>query len=290
MRDAVDRLVLGLVPAPGLSAPDPRKRTFARELERATSVYVVQRTVGSYDELEREMTLARVDVAWLPPVLFSRLERDAVVVALATRATTHSIFATLVTAADSKTTDLAHVHGARVAWVDPLSASGYVVARLGLAAAGLDPRATFRSEFFAGSHPEAIRAVLDGRADVAATFTHVDAAGGVVRGPWDEMGVDRERLRVVALLGETPPDVVAARSSVPEEIRAALTRALVGAAHDDALGATIEGVFGVRRFVEGKTGSYAALRDLMERASDAGLAGVTDAFTSTAPPGARGNG
>jgi phosphate/phosphite/phosphonate ABC transporter binding protein len=280
-----ERLVLGLVPSARLRERDPRTRAFVHALGERAALYVVERTVSTYGELEREMTLGHIDIAWLPPLLFARLERDAVAVALATRVEERDTYASvLVATPESRISTLEHLVGRGIAWVDPLSASGYVVPRLGLLARGLDPSATFRHEFFAGSHTEALRAVLEERADVAATFAHLDAQERPVRGPWSEIGLSAEAVRVVAVLGTIPLDLVAVSASLPEEVRDVLGRALVELAAHSELGATVEAVFGSRRFARGTSTSYEALRDLLTRASDPKLGWASESFDSTEPP------
>jgi phosphate/phosphite/phosphonate ABC transporter binding protein len=280
-----ERLVLGLVPSPRLRERDPRIRAFVHALGERAGLYVVERTVSTYEELEREMTLSHIDIAWLPPLLFARLERDAVAVALATRIEERDTYASvLVTRTESRIASLEHLAGRAMAWVDPLSASGYVVPRLGLIARGVEPEATFRHEFFAGSHAEGLRAVLEDRADVAATFAHLDAKGRPLRGPWSEIGVSAEAVRVVAVLGEIPLDLIAVRAGIPETARDLLARSLVELASDPELGVTVEAVFGCRRFARGTSTSYEALRDLLTRASDPKLGWASESFESTDPP------
>lgn len=282
----MNRLVLGLVPSDRLNARDPRTRRFMRALEERIGAMVVERNVASYEELERDMTLARIDIAWLPPMVYARLERDDVAIAMLARSVSGPAFGSaLVTASSSEIKSLDQIMHSRIAWVDPLSSAGYLVARVGLRAYGFEPRTCFRQQFFAGSHAEAVNAVLAGNADVAATFVHVDASGAVVRGPWDEMGIPRERVRVLALLGAIPPDVLATRTSVPEELREKIAAAIVSMADDPELGEVIAAVFGSRRFERGSNVAYAELRDLLERAVQSGAhQQQTDAYTSTAPP------
>jgi phosphate/phosphite/phosphonate ABC transporter binding protein len=283
----VERLVLGLVPSDRLRERDPRTHAFARALGERIGTYVVERNVSSYEELGREMTLAHIDIAWLPPLIFARLERDAIAVAVATRAQSRGTYASvLVAARDSGIERLEHLAGQRIAWVDPLSASGYVVPRLALFVHGLDPQISFPHELFAGSHAEALRAVLEGRADVAATFANLDEDGRVVHGAWSEIGVSAEAVRIVAMLGEIPLDLIAARTSVTEEVRQTLWKALVEMAADAELGAIVESVFGCRRFERGSSASYQVFRDRLERASDAAFGWASDACASTSPPAA----
>lgn len=281
----VDRLVLGLVPHGRTRERVAHTRLFTRVLGERAGVHIVERNVSSYDELEREITLAHVDIAWVPPMVFARLERNFVVVALATRSRPSNAYTSvLLSARGSGRTTLEHLHGARIAWVDPLSASGYVVPRLGLLAQGIDPHLTFSQEIFTGSHADAVRAVLDGHADVAATYANLDEASHVGHGVWTEIGASYEDFHLVAMLGDIPPDLIAARTSVPEDLRDAILRAFLAMASEPELGDAIEAVFGGRQFERGMSSSYRALRDLLARASDAGLGGASDAYISTAPP------
>lgn len=285
MLKEMDRLVLGLVPEGRLRARDPRTRQFVRGLEQRLSAYVVERAVASYEELEQDMTLGRVDVAWLPPLVYARLEHQRVAEAVVTCAgITGGYWSALVAASDSPIERLDQITGTRVAWVDPLSSAGYLVARVGLRARGIEPRTVFRSQLFAGSHAGAIEALLANHADVAATFVHVNLEGQIVSGPWDEMGLEPHRVRVLALLGAVPPDVIAVRTSVPEPTREAIATALVGMPADAELSGVVSAVFGARRFERGAAGGYTELRELLERAGRSGPHQAADAYGSTSPP------
>jgi phosphonate transport system substrate-binding protein len=279
---ALDRIVLGFVPTDRLRARDARTRLFTRALEERLGLYVVERNVATYDELEQAMTAGRIDLAWLPPLVFARLDERAVATAVATVVRPGEAFwSVLITAASSEVRglDLEQLRGRRIAWVDPLSASGHIVARLALVARGIDPRTTFSRESFAGSHPEALRAALEGRAHVAATFARCDAEGRVVHGPWVEAGVAPEELRVLGLLGEVPPDLIGACSRLPKELHDAIRGAMIDISQDDALAPVLQTIFGGTKFIPGVPASYSSLRDLLDRTS-----GTMDAFASTTPP------
>jgi len=278
----LDRLVLGFVPSDRLRPRDERTRLFMRALEAHLGLYVVERHVAAYDELEQAMTAGSIGLAWLPPLVFARLDERAVATAVATIARPGEAFwSVLVTSSHSGIVELdpEQLHGRRIAWVDPLSASGHVVARLGLLARGLDPRATFSSETFAGSHTEALRAVLEGRADVAAVFARCDSSGCVVHGPWVEAGVDTREVRVLGLLGEVPPDLIAASRQLPDQLHDAIRTAMLEMSRDESLGPSLQAIFGGTSFVPGTPASYAALRDLLDRTS-----GSLEPFASTSPP------
>jgi phosphate/phosphite/phosphonate ABC transporter binding protein len=278
----VDRLVLGLVPTDRLRARDARTLRFTRALEDRLRLRVVERNVGTYDELEQAMTGGQIDLAWLPPLLFARLDQRAVATAVATVVRPgEAYWSVLLTSPGSEVTalDARQLLGRRIAWVDPLSASGHVVARLGLAARGIDVRQTFASEVFAGSHQEALLAALEGRVDVAATFARCDEQGRVVHGPWVEAGVAPEGVVLLGLLGEVPPDLIAACSRLPQELRDTIRAAMVDISHDASMAPSLQAIFGGTRFVGGAPASYAALCSLLDQSS-----GTLEAFASTNPP------
>jgi phosphate/phosphite/phosphonate ABC transporter binding protein len=272
------------VPTDRLSARDPQARRFTRALGDHAGIYLVERNVSSYEELEREIVLGGIDLAWLPPMVFARLQRDGVAVALATRLRRpRDYWSVLVTARSSGLETLDQLQNKRIAWVDRLSASGYVVPRVALLARGFDPQRTFSKEFFAGSHNEAVRAVFERRADVAATFAYPDS-DGAMRGAWSDIGVANEDVRVVATLGDVPPDLIGARTSVAPETREALTAALLKVAADPALSGAVKSVFGGTEFERSTSATYGALATLLDQATQAGLGSGNDAYLSTLPP------
>jgi phosphate/phosphite/phosphonate ABC transporter binding protein len=276
-----DRIVLGLVPTDRLRARDARTRLFVHALQDRLGVLVVERNVDTYEELELAMTAGRIDLAWLPPLVFARLDQRAVATAVATVVRPGDAFwSVLVTSPTSGITRLVpeQLRGRRIAWVDRLSASGHIVARLGLAALGIDPR-TFASEAFAGSHIEALHAALEGRVDVAATFARCASNGGIVHGPWTEAGIAAKDVVVLGLLGEVPPDLIAASRRMSPEMRSAVEAAMMDVARDEALAPALQAIFGATKFLPGTPASYASLCQLLDRSSS-----TLDALASTNPP------
>ena len=121
---------------------------------------------------------------------------------------------------DSTLMDIADLRGKRAAWVDAWSAAGYVIPRLRLRLSGADVSTLFREEHFYGTHSAAVRAVLDGEADVAGTYAQTDESGRVVDGPWTE--IEGARVRVLVTFGDIPADVFAVTPAVPETLRTRL--------------------------------------------------------------------
>lgn len=249
---------------------------FARELEARVGVPVVASRAESYDQLASMLAGGKLHVAWMPPIPFLALERSKLVVPLVShkRGGRASFEAVLVARADASARTLMSLKGKRAAWVEPLSAAGYVIPRIQLAALGIDPRTTFASEQFYGSHEAAVSAVLAATADVAGTYASVDDAGEVVRGAWSEIAGAEGVVCVWQRFGPIPADVTAARTNLDASLADAIKKALIEVSHDPHGQKLVRAVFGVDEFAPWEDTSYEPLRTAMRGAAERGLLDV----------------
>jgi phosphonate transport system substrate-binding protein len=240
---------------------------------RRAEVALSTKFLESYAHLAASIRCGAVDVAWLPPVVYVALERAEVVEPLVSnhRAGEAAFHGVLLVHATAKMHSLDALRGSRVAWVDPCSASGYVMPRIQLAMLGIDPRKAFSEETFTGSHDASVRAVADGAVDVAATFARVDGAGNVTAGAWSQLPEVRSRVRVLWTLGAIPSDVIAARASYPRVLRDRIGDALVASTREEEAQPLVKRLFGVEEFRRGHMKSYASLRRAIEEAADGHL-------------------
>jgi phosphate/phosphite/phosphonate ABC transporter binding protein len=262
--EAETRYVLGLTAQgrPDLAEP---LAALTAWLSARTKFTIVAEASDSYQALAKKIADGGADLAWLPPLVFVRLERRGIVTALVTslRAGRSTYQAVLVVRPDSEVRTLDALKGARAAWVDPLSAAGYILPRSQLQAQGIDPSELFAEERFLGSHPAALEAVRKGEADVAGTHGAPGEGEALMQEAADPT------LRVLATLGGIPADVIAARVAMPEAARAEIARALVLAGEDPEMAKVARKVFGIESFCLGSTASYAGLF----RSLSPGLAG-----------------
>jgi ABC-type phosphate/phosphonate transport system substrate-binding protein len=214
-----------------------------------------------------------VAVAWLPPIVFVHLEREGTAMPLVSnwRAGLASYHAALVVPENARIHSILSLRGARAVWVDPFSASGYVLPRLQLIALGVDPKRAFSSERFVGSHDAVVRTIMEGGADVGATYATVNEAGVAVRGGWTDVPGASELVKVLTTFGSIPGDLVAVRVTLDPMTCALVTRALVGASTDPAAAALAHEVLGVEEFRAGAGDSYGALRRAVADAAAHGL-------------------
>ncbi|CAN5521769.1 hypothetical protein BH09MYX1_BH09MYX1_15270 [soil metagenome] len=230
---------------------------------------VKPRCALSYEELLPMFDSGQVDVAWVPPIVYRHLARTKLARALVVneRRGQARFTSMLVAQRDSAHADITKLAGARAAWVDPWSASGYILPRLTLFERGLMTKDTFFEERFFGSHDAALRAVLSGRYDVAGTFGYFEGDVRVRSGLDDVPGASD--LVLVDRMGDVPSDLIATRSDLDDDLRESLAEAFEAALEDDDASALLRGTLGVERFRRGEPED--TLGPALERARVAGL-------------------
>jgi len=141
-------------------------------LARAAGSHAILVVTHTYKDLEEKLESGEVDLAWLPPALCVRaIERGATLLLGCVRASQKTYRAALFVRSDSPRKTPADLAGARAAWVDPDSCSGYLFPRVALSEEhGLDPATLFSEEKMLGSHAAVIAAVAKKQADCGATF------------------------------------------------------------------------------------------------------------------------
>jgi phosphate/phosphite/phosphonate ABC transporter binding protein len=239
--------------------------TVCDELVKKTSKPIKPVVLRSYDKLVSRMRDGEVQVAWAPPLVAIELEREtkAQIRLCSRRAGRVEYMSALFVAAGSDIRALQDLKGKRAAWVAKESSAGYVVPRLKIAAAGLDPDELFSEETFRRTHEAVIRGVLKGEADVGATYASYEPGNDVpVSSGWLEAGIDNAEVRVIATAGPIPSDVIAMASSLPEETATAIADALKD------LGAPMRSLLNADAFETPQAGHFDALRELVKSAKD----------------------
>jgi phosphate/phosphite/phosphonate ABC transporter binding protein len=248
------------------------------EVGTAAALEIMVAEARSYEELSHQLIARDVDIAWLPPIPLVALERRKAAVPLVShhRDGSSNFHCVIVARQDSPIRALSDLRGRKAAWVDPFSASGYVLPRIELFARGVDPRTAFFAEKFYRSHDVALRAVIQRRADFAATWAGLDASGKVVRAPWAEMDMRDDTIRVIEKLGAIPCDTIAVRPNLPFAAREKIRNALIRLSGDAMHHFRIRDLFGVDEFRPWSTLGYEDLRRAAMMASESGLLDGTE--------------
>lgn len=198
---------------------------FCFALSVATGADVIAHGLTHYGELLDAMIARQVDLAWMPPVVALRATASGrtLPIALPVRNGTAYYSAALFTRTDSPLASPRDLAGASAAWVDRQSAAGYLVVRASLRMRGIDLDRAFGENTFYGSHDAVTRAVLEGSADVGATYVQLDPRRSTpLRAGWGDA-----RVRMLATAGPIPSDVIAAAVTMPVSTIRMLQRALV---------------------------------------------------------------
>ncbi len=244
-----------------------RLEELCSRLARALGLQVRAVQSKSYEELGREMADGRVELAWLPPVVASRLGQAGRVLPLALplRRGKATFFTALFAREDSPIASLDQLANARAAWVDPSSASGYAVIRAALRSTGRRVSHAFGTERFEGSHQAVVRAVLEGRADVGATYCQREPGGGVLRGGWGDA-----KVKVLLDYGPIPSDILAVGMKVPGPVIHRL-RQLIVQPGDALVVAALRDLFEAEGFVRAEPAHFAPLAPLLAHLDDRGV-------------------
>jgi len=232
---------------------------------------IVPRVALSYDELSPLFEREEVDFAWLPPIAFLRLRSKNLVRTLYVneRHGARAFHAILAVRSGSQHYSLDRLRGARAAWIDPQSTTGYILPRIDMAARGFDPTATFSEERFLGSHDAAARAVLEGRSDVVGTFAEYEGER-LARAGFSTTGSASD-WRVVLRGRESPSDVLASRATLEPDLSTAVKTALARALAAPETAKLVRDVLHVDAFGDADDARYASLADAVESARREGL-------------------
>lgn len=232
---------MGFIPIAGGELATAPVDELAAEMGRVLGVPAASHRAADYRGLIAALEQGTVHVAWVPPLIAARsvIERRVLPIALAVRDGSTSYWAALIAHRASAIRTPRDLKGAKAAWVDRESASGYTVIRMALRAAGVSLVDAFGEELFARSHGEVARLVMSRRVDVGATYVnYLPDRSVIVRGGWTRVdGVAPDDVRIVADAGPIPSDFIAVHKDVPRAQIDALTTALVDGRHGARLNA-----------------------------------------------------
>src|SRR2546430_1511272 len=198
-------------------------------LEKATGLRINVTVMTSYAAQVEAMCAGSVDLGFFAPLqmtlLLSKGCGTPVLGALrkddtGQLATTYK--SQILVKSDSGINDINGLKGKKFAFVDPLSASGYVYPTLVVKnKTGQDPKTFFSSTIFAGGHPQAALAVYQGTVDGAATF--IDARDSLVATTPDI----KTKTKVIDTAGPIPNDGVALAKNFPTDVGSQVKSALI---------------------------------------------------------------
>jgi phosphonate transport system substrate-binding protein len=239
-------------------------------LEKATGLAWKVTAMSSYAAQVEAMGSGSVDVGFFAPLqmtlvigkgygspILGALRKDDT----GQLATTYK--SQILVRTDSGINSLADLKGKKFAFVDPLSASGYVYPTLAIKnKTGQEPKTFFSATTFAGSHPNAALAVYNKQVDGAAMF--IDARDSLVAANADI----KTATKVIDTAGPIPNDGVALRKGFPDDVGKTVKQALMDYSKDPAGAKVLSALFAWDGVQEVNASFYDAIKEA------AALAGV----------------
>jgi phosphonate transport system substrate-binding protein len=218
-------LTFGIIPTEGSAATLARWQPFFDYLGKTLGLEVKPQVGADYTAVIIAMQNKQLDVAYFGPKSYVTAVEQAGAEAMVKDNTVkgglgyHSI---IISKATSPIKTLEQAKGKNFAFVDPQSTSGYLVPLTHFVyTLKTKPDAYFSKVIFAGSHENAILAVLNGTVDVAAT-NDADLANAIDKG-----AVKASDFNVLYTSATIPNGPTAVRGDLPASLKTAIKTAML---------------------------------------------------------------
>ena len=256
------KLIMSFVPSGDTQQIITGGQAIEKLLEEKTGYEIDTNVATSYAAVVEAMGAGNADIGWLNTFGYILAhEKYGVEVILATVRFGRPYYTgQIVVGADTGIETLQDLKGKTFCWVDPLSTSGYIIPRVMLKAAGIDPDKDFAKTVEAGSHNNVIIAVYNGDCDAGATY--VDARRSVAKDFPDVM----DKVKVIAESPEIPNDTVSVRADLPPEVVEKVKNALLDITKSEQGKATLKQVYEIEDLVEVDDSFYDAFRATLDAA------------------------
>ncbi|MDB5646991.1 phosphonate ABC transporter substrate-binding protein [Methylobacterium sp.] len=235
---AYPELTLAVIPAENASGTSDRYAPLTAYLTRSLGVPVKLRIANDYAAVIESQRAGNAQLAFYGPASFARAVMTGVKVEPIVNQThdtgASGYYSVIYVRADSPYKTIADLKGRNLALVDPNSTSGNQAPRFFLHKAGHPVDAFFGKTVYAGSHENAVLALVQGTVDAAANLYNTDtdtmvtrmAAKGMLKKP-DGTAMSQADFRVVFKSDFLPEGPFAMLASLPDDLKAKVRQALV---------------------------------------------------------------
>ena len=190
----------------------PEQRTFFAILASRSRIEIQPVPILTHAGLCAAVETDAVQVIWAPPLVALDLWEWGSAQPLATVVRKgRTSYPSVLVARSHPEEGLEEMRTKRVAWVSKLSAAGYTLPVRFLESEGLGGAGAFQEQQFYHSHQGVIHAVLQGQADVGATYGRLSRTSSAV-----ELPPEADGLRVLAVAGYVPNEVIMVNRRVSE--------------------------------------------------------------------------
>ena len=231
-------LTLAVIPAENASGTTDRYAPMTAYLSKALGVPVKLRIANDYAAVIESQRAGNAQLAFYGPASFARAVMTGVkvepIVNQRHDTGASGYYAVIYVRADSPYRTIEDLKGKNLALVDPNSTSGNQAPRYFLSKAGHPVDTFFGKTVYAGSHENAVLALVQGTVDAAANLYNTDtdtmvtrmAAKGMLKKP-DGSAMSQADFRVVFKSDFLPEGPFAMLASLPDALKAQIRAALV---------------------------------------------------------------
>lgn len=256
-------ITLGLNPAENVDVVDRNGKALVDYVYRKTGLRLKTYVSNDYGGLIEAMRSGKIDISFLPSFSLIQAEKvaNAKILLKAVRFGRSTYHSVIFTAKDYKS--IQDLKGKTIAWTDPASGSGHILAKASLMDMGIDPDTFFSKQIFAGGHDAAILAVINKTVDAGATLSN-DAEGK--HGMWTMIRLKPEQYKEIKVLHVSkavPSETLSTTKKFYEE-RGEDVKKLVEFfknIHNDPEGKGLIGeLYRIEQLIDAKTEEYEPLR------------------------------
>ena len=231
-------LSLGVIPAENASGTTDRYAPLTAYLSKQLGVPVKLRVANDYAAVIEGQRAGNIHIGFYGPAAFARAVMTGVKAEPIVNQThgngASGYYSVIYVRADSPYKTIDDLKGKNLALVDPNSASGNQAPRYFLNKAGYDVDKFFGRTVYAGSHENAVLALVQGTADAAANLYNTDtdtqvtrmAAKGMLRKP-DGSAMTQADFRVVFKSDFLPEGPFAILAGLPDDLKARIRQAFL---------------------------------------------------------------
>lgn len=231
-------LTLGVIPAENASGTVDRYTPLTAYLSKEIGVPVKLRVANDYAAVIEGQRAGNIQLAFYGPASFAR----AVMTGVKTEPLVNQkhdngvsgYYSVIYVRADSPYKTIEDLKGKSLALVDPNSTSGNQAPRFFMQKAGHDVEKLFGKTFYAGSHENAVLALVQGTADAAANLYNSDTdtavtrmvTKGMLKKP-DGAPMAQSDFRVVFKSEFLPEGPFTVLSSLPDDLKQKIRQAFI---------------------------------------------------------------
>ncbi len=226
-------IVFSIIPSENSDGVLNRYEPFMQHLSKELGVKVTLRVANDYAAVIEAMRSGQVHVAHYGPSSYARAYQvtDGDVEPFATArnsAGAVGYYSVLYVRADEKAQGIQDLQGRNLCLVDPNSTSGNNVPRFAMDKMGIDPEVFFGKLLYAGSHENAVTALLQGTCDAAFNWWNTETESNLLRMA-ARGAVKPESVRIILKSDLIPGSPTTLKRSLPEAMKADIKRAFLEA-------------------------------------------------------------